>query len=407
MNHLASAAIFAALLLISSDPAGAAFSCDTVVKSGDPSPGPFPFGPRIRPELAINDSGDTLLVARPLAARDTLYMFPAGGAPEAVATGDGPAPGGLTFKSSKAFTELSINNGGDIAFRGRMFDRKRVLFHRPAGGSLESLVSTGEESPAGGRIREFIRITRLTEGGRIAFLAAVKDGPSGAFVYDVNDESLTPVALVGDTLAGRELCTVRNVGLGDLGTVVIHAETRVDCDAGNRTFETILSPSAIIAMEGDASPIAGTIYQGFVGEPKIDEAGNIGFMAEISGAKNRKAMVIRSPAGALVVSLAELDPTPDIEGVFHSFHDFHLTEAGSFVNARLKGTGKITKAGVLSPTAAAILDSDPPPSDAFGPMAKYKSFPRRHAMSRNGHLAILARVKDEGDKSRAVIRCAP
>lgn len=235
----------------------------------------------------------------------------------------------------------------------------------------------------------------------------MKDGPSGALVYDINDDSLTPVALVGDTLAGRELCTVRNVGLGDLGTVVIYAEKRVDCDAGNKTFATILSPSAIIAMEGYASPIAGTKYEGFVGEPKIDGAGNIGFMDEISGAKNRKAMVIRSPTGALVVSVAELDPTPDIEGVFHSFHDFHLTEAGSFVNAKLEGTGKTTKVGVLSATAAAILDSDPPPSDAFGPMAKYKSFPRRHAMSRDGRLAVLARVKDEGDRSRAVIRCAP
>lgn len=408
MNRLNCAALCAALLLGSSDSARAAFSCDTIVKSGDPSPdSPFPFGPRIRPDVAINDAGDALVVARPLASRDTLYLFPAGGAPEAIATGDGPAPGGLTFKSSKAFAELSINNAGDIAFRGRTSDRKRTLFFRPAGGSLRKLVSRGENSPGGGRFREFTEITRITEVGQIAFIAEVGNGPSGAFVYDTTDDSLIPVALDGDTLSGRELCMVRHVGLGDLGTVVVVADTRVDCAAGNKTFATVLTENTVVALEGDASPAAGTVYQGFGREPKVDEAGNIAFMAELSGPKDREAIVIWSPSGSSVVDVAELDPTPEIEGVFGSFHDFHLTSAGVFVNAKLKGTGKTTKAGVLSATNAAILDSSSPPADTFGPMAKYKSFPRRHAMSRDGHLAILARVKDEGDKSRAVIRCAP
>ena len=408
MNRLTRTALCAVLLLGSSDSAGAAFSCGTVVKSGDASPnGPFPFGPRIRPDLAINDAGDALVVARPLASRDTLYLFPAGAAPEAIATGDGPAPGGLTFKSSKAFAELSINNAGDIAFRGRTTDRKRTLFFRPAGGSLRKLVSRGENSPGGGRFREFTEITRLTEAGQIAFLAEVRNGPSGAFVYDTNDDSLTPVALDGDTLSGRELCTVRHVGLGDLGTIVVIADTRVDCAAGSKTFATVLTSNTVVALEGDASPAAGTVYREFRGEPKIDEAGNIAFLAELSGPKDREALVIWSPPGASVVDVTELDPTPEIEGIFGSFHDFHLTSAGAFVNAKLKGTGKTTKAGVLSAATAAILDSSPPPADAFGPTAKYKSFPRRHAMSRDGHLAILARVKDEGDKSRAVIRCAP
>lgn len=408
MKRLACVALCATLLLTSSDRASAAFSCDTVVKSGDPAPdSPLPFSPRIRPDVAINDAGDTLLVARPLASRDTLYLFPAGGAAEAIATGDGPAPGGLTFKSSKAFAELSINNAGDIAFRGRTTDRKRTLFFRAAGGSLRKLVSTGENSPAGGRFREFTQITRLTEAGQIAFMAEVRSGPSGAFVYDTTDDSLTAVALTGDTMAGRELCAVRHVGLGDLGTVVVVADTRVDCAAGNKTFSTILTENTLVALEGDASPAAGTVYQGFGREPKVDEAGNIAFMAELSGPKDREAIVIWSPSGSSVVDVAELDPTPEIQGVFKSFHNFHLTSAGAFVNAKLGGTGKTTKAGVLSATTAAILDSSPPPDDAFGPTAKYQSFPRRHAMSRDGHLAILARVKDDGDRSRAVIRCAP
>jgi len=206
MNRLNCAALCAALLLGSSDSARAAFSCDTIVKSGDPSPdSPFPFGPRIRPDVAINDAGDALVVARPLASRDTLYLFPAGGAPEAIATGDGPAPGGLPFKSSKAFAELSINNAGDIAFRGRTSDRKRTLFFRPAGGSLRKLVSRGENSPGGGRFREFTEITRITEVGQIAFIAEVGNGPSGAFVYDTTDDSLIPVALDGDTLCFVEV----------------------------------------------------------------------------------------------------------------------------------------------------------------------------------------------------------
>lgn len=408
MKRLICVALCASLLLASNDSADAIFSCETVVKSGDPSPdGVFPFGPRIRPDVAINDAGDTLLVARPLRSRDTLYLFPAAGAPEVIAAGDGPAPNGLTFKSSKAFAELSINNAGDIAFRGRTTDRRRTVFFRPAGGSLRKLVSRGEDSPAGGRFGEFTQITRLTEAGQIAFLAEVRNGPSGAFVYDTTNDSLTPVALDGDTLSGRELCTVRHVGLGDLGTIVVVADTRVDCAAGSKTSATVLTANTIVALEGDASPAAGTVYRGFRGEPKIDEAGNIAFLAELSGPKDREAVVIWSPLGTAVVDITELDPTPEIEGFFGSFHDFHLTSAGAFVNAKLKGTGKTTKAGVLSAAAAAILDSSPPPADAFGPAAKYKSFPRRHAMSRDGHLAILARVKDEGDRSRAVIRCAP
>ena len=407
MMRLASAATCVAFLLVWSEAADAAFSCDTVVRSFDPSPGPLPFGHRFRPDVAINDAGDTLVIARPLGSRDTLYRFPAAGAPEEIATGDGPAPGGLKFKASKAFAELSINNAGDIAFRGRTTDRKRTLFFRPAGGALRKLVSRGENSPAGGRFREFTGITRLTEAGQIAFIAEVRNGPSGAFVYDTADDSLAAVALVGDTLAGRQLCTVRHVGLGDLGTVAIVADTRLDCEAGSKVFDTVLTEDTIIALEGDASPAAGAVYRAFRGEPKIDAAGDIAFMAELSGPKDREAIVVWSPSGTSVVDVAELDPTPEIEGVFHSFHDFHLTSSGAFVNAKLKGTGKTTKAGVLSATAAAILDSSTPPADAFGPTAKYQSLPRRHAMSRDGHLAILARVKDDGDKSRAVIRCAP
>lgn len=408
-------ALAAALVAWMPRPAAAQFTCSTVARSGQNDPGGFTFVKRFT-DLDINQGGDVVFLARASGVQPRLYLYPGVGAPSVVVTAGDVAPNALLYqKFAKAgLRALSINDAGDIAFWAKLGGGEGV-FVRESGGSIEIAAASTNVSPGGGTFATFPSVSRLDSSPVAAFVATVQGGPDGIFQYDAGTNTLTAVVLEGDpTGTGREFCSFQAVGLGG-GAVAFQALTQVDCTSlvevpvsGLFLDEAgLITP---IAAVGDASPIAGATYSGFLRRPDVNASHQVAYQAQVTGTLNVRANFHFDPPATQTKIAAGGDTAPSGGSLTRQAPQV-LTDAGD--TYQLWGTKLTTaKQGIFlydASPASAVLSTDAPPTDQFAPGSSYKKLLEPRAPRDGSRLAFIGKVRDPvpPPSKVAVLRCVP
>lgn len=391
-------------LALSAPPALAAYTCEVVAKRDDLDPDGAPLTNRMRDSVAVNDDGDVVFVARPAGGRDRLYDYPNGGASTVLAEAGAAAPGGLEFKTGRVFDEIGTNNFQDLLVRGRLTGGAEGVFGRAGAGALKKFAATGDASPCGDVFDDFPAVaSRLSGGGFGGFVGRASDGTTGVVEVDLILNTLTCLMEEGDTIDGRLVCEFLDVGYSNANFNVAARATTVpaagDC-AVDGPVATILTPTDVVALEGDPSPVVGADFSGFDGEPSVLGT-EVSFRGTLTDGRDA---VFRHPSGGpTTISTAENDPAPDVGGAFRRLENHWLTNSGVVVNSLVKGGS--TKTGVFTETEAAVTKSDAPP---FG--EKYRGLAKRGRSSTSvdgSVVALQVGIKDtvKPKNKHAILRC--
>ncbi|HEY2387756.1 MAG TPA: choice-of-anchor tandem repeat NxxGxxAF-containing protein [Candidatus Binatia bacterium] len=381
-------------------PAGAAqaltFTCSTIVTRGTPDPMGGAFKSKFE-EPRINGSGDVLFVSKPQGPPKRLYLYPGAGTPSVIATAGDLAPGGSEFSK---FTDTSINDAGDLAFRGDLVTGEGV-FVKPSAGSLTAAVRTTDAVPGGGFFGVFPMVADISASGKVAFLATVEGGASGAYLYS---GTVSKIAVVGDSSGdGRQFCDFSSVDLGDSGNAVLHTTTQVDC---NDTMETprdgvyVQNGSSFVSVAqiGDATPIGGTTYASFLGIPEINASDLVGFRARTAGTENVTGLFDFNQTGPTTTLLtATGDSVPGSTGFLKTIAFSHLTDGGrqAFRGRLRSGTARFGIFIAGGTPDAVALNTSPVPTDSFGAGAVYRTIEEDFGVDRSGtRVTFSAKVHD-------------
>lgn len=408
----------AAALLVAalSGTAHAQFSCSTVARAGQLDPDGLVYGNVFRDEVAVNDAGDAVFVARANGARDKLYFYPSAGAGQVVARADGPAPNGGAFRSQRAFFSLSVNDADDVAFFAQLVAGQGVFVRD--GGSLETAAVRSQASPAGGVFDSFPFVGDIDVASCVPFVATVDGAAGGAFVYDSTANALSSLVLDGTaTLDGREVCSTQAVDLGVAGAAVLRATSKVSCaNAAESARSGLFLVGGLgvttLLLDGDASPIGGSTYAKLLDTPRINATGDVAFRATTVGTTRTDAIFVRD-AGTGTVSLVERegDAAPVVGGAFSANQSFRFADSGSvLLNVKLRSTP--AKVGIFDlglVDTPALVKTDAPPTDAFGAGSKYTRLSRTNGASEDGfRIGVQVRVRDTNPPSAkgGVVRCA-
>jgi len=177
---------------------------------------------------SINDSGDVAFTGRyGLSVSSTGIFVASGGVIAPVALPGDPAPG--TGGAFSLFEGVSINNAGEIAFRGGasgLMANDGIFLH--LSGGIEPVALQGEQAPGtgGGLLEQFQPRALINDRGDVVFQATYGSGTtgSGIFVRDGHTGDLSPVVLTGQPapdLPGQTIVTI--VG----GTLAINGNGQV------------------------------------------------------------------------------------------------------------------------------------------------------------------------------------
>lgn len=412
------AAAVTVAVLAAAVPSQAALSCSTVARRNQLDPASDVFGNRFRDTLATSATGHDVFTARPRHAFEKLYQRKPDGSVAIIAATFAPLPNDSFIGGHIPFREVSVNDGGDVAFlsyttRGRTILVKRTaipLQVGPRAGGLSPLTDV--------RFDGIQALSSLGTDRIVAFAAELRNGRRGIFTFNSILDATAIVLLDGTpTLAGRELCTFEDVERVDGGVLAIVAGTQADCDDTTETALQglhLVTPGGVetLARVGDATPIAGTTYRKIVGSPERNAAGDILFRARLAGATTAERTFVRTAAtGTIAAVVAPGDALP-IGGTVKGVRDVHLAADGSVLfHADVTGNAD-ERFGIFRATAGVIaplvLGSSLPPADEFTPPSSFAAFEPSFAASRDGSaIALVARVRD-GSRPRSktgVLRC--
>lgn len=404
-------------LLLAAPPTAAGSTCTTVVVRNDLDPAGSPFGNRFADHLATNAAGDVAFIARPFGSRQRLYVYPATGPAEVVATGATAAPAGATFRN-KPFSDVALNDAGDLAFLAGLDGLGQALLVRPATLPLAIAVHGGDPAPSGGSFDEILEMGPLTADGTVSFIATTTSGLKGVFVYDL----VTTITSVGVTEGaavtsppGRFLCTIKHAAIAAGGHLAVRANSKADCDAPSEpalegVYHLGAGTLSRVALTGDATPIAATVYADVIGVPRVNASGHVAFLAKLDGATRKRAVFEWDGTTTTPVVLAG-DVEPATGGTLKRINTFERTDAGDVVVSS-KFKGGIHRQAILAhgaSTSVLLAREDAPPSDRFAPGAEYRTFGKKTLATSPGgqFLVIRAKIKDVvAPKGKvALIRC--
>jgi hypothetical protein len=395
----------------------AALSCSTVTRRGLMTPDGLLHGNRFRDPVSVNASGDVMLVSRPQPSRDHLYLYSGAGVGELVGAVFAPAPNGGRFTTNAPFVDYSVSNAGHIAFFGTT-TLGPAVFVRENGGALETAATAAQVSPSGGTFSGFPDVSAINDSAEVAFRGTVSGGTSGIFVYDAVSEVVSAAVLLGDTtLAGRQICGVRDIELASTGTILFTATTQIDCNAVETPVDGIFldRPSGIetVVLVGDPAPVLGTTHGAISGPADLNGSEDVVFRTQLVGPITNGTVFYWDSATSTTSKVASVGETTPVGGVYRKFRDVHLDDGGEvFVSAKLLGPASVPF-GLFSFTGMtatpALVRNDAPPADLFTPPSGYLRFSDEFDVASDGHLAMKVRVKDSAAPRNkiGVIRCSP
>ncbi len=405
-----------AVIAIASSASALTFTCEGVARKGgfDPAGATFTgqFGKSRHGGPVINGAGDVVFFAKPKGGPRRLYRYPAAGGPSIIAEQGGAAPGGGSFTR---FERASLNDAGDVAFLGG-YTGGQGVFIQPGAGSMLAVARLGDAAPGGGTYAGFDGVSRINAGGDVAFLAAVDGAPSGIFFYDGGTTLLVSVVRVGDaTLDMREICDfiAPAVGLGG-GALAFQASTKVSCADGSETpligiYATSGFGNVRIALTGDPTPIAGTTYATFYGDPDLNDGNQVLFRAKVAGAQQFTGLFLFDGGGPTTTVLAKTGDAAPGGGEFRTITEPNLTDAGrAGFRANVKHgpdhEGVFLADGV---DEAVVRGSDPVPSNIFVPGSTYRKIFEEIGVDRGGtHVTYSANVKESFGTKLGLFRCS-
>ena len=381
-------------------PARADFTCSTVTRSFLLDPDGATLSNSWGSEVGVNGSGGVVFVARVIGGKDKLYLYPGAGSPLTVASANGPSPNGGVFRATRPFADLSINDGNDVGFWGRLQVGQGV-FVRPSGGPTKTAAVTTGTSPGGGAYLTFPHVSNVNSSGQVAFYATVSGGPSGVFLYDSGTDLTTVVLLNNDpTTGGREICSVDDLGLGDSGAVAIRAPSKVDCtNAGEPAVNGVFldrGPIDAIAFIGDPTPIGGTTYSSFVLPPLVSSSDHVAFRGNVIGAVKTSAVFLSDFSGPTITKIVARGDSSPAGGGVGTIFSFAFANTDQ-VAIRANVSASAAKTGILEfggAPATVVVRSSTPPTDLFGVGTTYSSFSNPSIAADASHAATIVRVHD-------------
>jgi hypothetical protein len=343
-----------------------------------------------------------------------LYLYPNVGAPVIVAEAGGAAPGGGTFSQ---FRQPSINDAGDIGFFGDLASGEGV-FIDPAAGAMFAVALAGGAAPSGGFYATFDGVSRINAAGDIAFLATVSGGASGIFVYDAGTMTTSAAALVGDaTLDGREICSFVEpaVGLGAT-TTAFQVVTKVSCANALEpdlvgVYRTTGLGIGRVALTGDATPIGGTTYAGFLGDPDLNASDEVLFRATITGTVRGTGLFLFDPVGPITTTVVRTGDSTPVGGFLRTITEPSLTDdarAGFRANIGKDADheGIFLYDGV---DEAVVTRSSTVPVGIYLPGSVYKKIFEEIGVSRSGtwvtYSALVKQPPGSGGSKIGLFRC--
>jgi len=399
-----------ALVLCASAASALTFTCSSVARQDLFDPDNERFTNKFE-HPDVSSTGAVVFSSRTRGGARKLYLYPPAGAGSVVAAEGGAAPGGSTFTR---FETASINDDHDIGFHGHLASGKGV-FVRPDGGALTSAARSGQASPGGGTFESFSAVSPVNDDGDIAFIAKVTGGPGGVFVYDLSADTLSAAALVGDpTGSGKTFCEFVNVTLGGGGRAAFLALTETTCGVSGDDVSGIFQEAVLgfttVALEGGPTPIAGTTYAKLF-DIDSNSADDVGFRAKLTGATNATAVFYFDRSGPTTTTLVRTgDAAPRSGGTLKTFPKMGGITNTQAVGIRAKIRNGTAKQGVFifdGSDDAAVLDTDPVPSDLWGTTAAYRLINEETGVSSSGTwVTFSAKVKDQQTPSgTGLFRC--
>jgi hypothetical protein len=417
MRRVACAVVTVALVALTSNASALVFTCEGIVRKGTPDPAGAPFGGKFGKKRhggpAINGSGDVVFFATPKGGPRRLYLYPNVGAPVIVAEEGQLAPGGGSFT---AFRQPSINDAGDIAFFGDLASGEGV-FVEPAAGAMFAVALAGDPAPGGGTFDRFDGVARINAAGDVAFLARVSGGANGIFLYDSGTATISSEARVGDlTLDGREICDfiAPAVGLGATSTA-FHVSTKVSCVNALETALTgIYRTTGLgidrVALQNDPTPIGGTTYANFFGDPDLNEIDEVLFRASITGTVGGVGLFLFDPVGPTTIKVAKTGDGAPLGGALRTITEPNLTNGGrAGFRANVKNTGAANQGIYLfdGVDEAVVRRGDPVPTNIFLPGSTYSKIFEEIGFDRSGTwVTYSANVKEPNSGTKiGLFRC--
>ena len=303
------------------------------------------------------------------------------------------------------FQQPSINDAGRhrVLRRSREW-RGRVRRARPARLRWSAVAVAGDAAPGGGVYESFDGVSRINAAGDVAFLATVSGGPSGIFLYDAGTTLVSSVARVGDaTLDGREICAFIEpaVGLGATGTA-FQAITMVSCvDVFEDDRVGIYRDTGLgidrVALEGEPTPVGGTTYATFLGDPDLNASDQVLFRATIIGAVKSTGVFLFDAAGPTTTTLARTGDAAPPSGVLRTITEPSLTDGGpapaSAPTSKARpGAGIFLYDGV---DEAVVLNASPVPTDIYLPGSIYRKIFEEIGIARSGTWVTYSATVDQ------------
>ena len=320
-------------------------------------------------------------------------------------TGD-PAPGGGTFDrfGQEALPVIApVNASGDVAFFAKLSRGaadEGIFLHRR--GRILTVAREGDRVPGVGQLSGFGKhpTPALSDGGTVAFVAAVAGGRAVEGIFAWSAGRLRAVATTGGPAPGMPSSVLAGLDVPAVnarGDIVFLATIR----RGRESLDAILVSTGgalrKVVAQGDPAP-AGGVFAAF-GPPVINAQGTVAFAAVVEGKVVPGGIFVAS--GNRIQMLAGAGEETPIGGIFAKFSE----------RVGLSDTGIVAFHGMLkfAPVEAAIFavkDGRPravsrlgDPAPAGGTIAHFGLWP---AVGPGGAIAFAASI-DGGPSPVAVL----
>jgi len=262
------------------------------------------------------------------------------------------APGGGTFDrfgQENLPVVAPVNARGDVAFFARLSRgaADEGIFLR-RGDRILTVAREGDRVPGIGRLSGFGKhpTPALSDGGVVAFAAAVAGGKTVEGIFAWSAGRLRPVALTGNPAPGMPssvLAALDSPAVNPRGDIVFLATVRRGRESADAILVSTGGVLRKIVAQGDPAP-AGGLFAGF-GPPVINARGAVAFAAVVEG-KAVPGGVFVASGGRIQMVVGAGDETP-IGGIFAKFSE----------RITLNDAGVVAFHGMLkfAPVAAAIF----------------------------------------------------
>ncbi len=292
-----------------------------------------------------------------------------------VAVGDASPAGGTFSDLTSGAPAAHLNGAGQVAFWGdttvsapsaQLGDGIFLASPTLGGYSVTKVAHVGDLTPLGGTFSGFGRSPSVNSSGRVAFVGTISGGAGDVGVFVASPANgafdIAKVAVVGDaTPVGGvfgSLGSWYDPSLSDDGKVAFSAPV-----AGGAAPQGVwlASPTMSgfqidkVAFAGDASPAGGTFDNFGYASPVLNSAGQVAFVADISGGTANFGFFLASPAlgGFSIAKVAAGGDGTPVGGTFNGFNGFGLNDSGQ-VALTGQVVGAATSGGVFVASASAV-----------------------------------------------------